>query len=362
MFIKNGSFKKHTHIISYVPPTIITQPLSATKNVGDNYNFFISVKGSKPLNYQWYKNSSSLTGLTSNELNLTNLQLSDDAEYYCEVSNNGYSIQSNIVKLTVVDSLSFVFQPYSVEANTNSNIFFSLSVSTSSPVTYKWYKNYLLYPANTDIIYINSITKNEEGIYFCVVSNLLTSITSVSASLKVNDSIIIKTQPVDTSSNIGDNITLNLSCVGTSPISAQWRKDNTNYGSLSVTNDGYVKLEINNVQNNDEGNYNCILSNVVGSITSNKVLFYINKPPEFILNPVSGIVFIGESFTFTSNATGTNPISYQWIKENEGNINGEIYKNYILSNIQNSNSGRYACIASNLYGTLTSTFATLSVV
>ena len=37
MFIKNGSYKKHTHIISYVPPTIITQPVGGTRSTGSSF-------------------------------------------------------------------------------------------------------------------------------------------------------------------------------------------------------------------------------------------------------------------------------------------------------------------------------------
>jgi hypothetical protein len=361
MFIKNGSYKKHTHIISYVPPTIINQPIGGTKSQGNDFTFTISARGSAPLTYQWYKNFSPILNETTNQLILTNLQLIDSGNYYCELINNGYLVESDIVNLNVLDSLSFATQPLSVQVNPNSNIFFSVSTVGSDPITYKWYKNSEIYPGTTDIIYINYVTKNEEGIYFVVASNLISSITSVSATLKINDEILIKNEPDDTSLNVGDNLTLTLSCVGTFPISAQWRKNNTNYGSLSVTNTGDVNLEIYNVQNSDEANYDCVLSNVVGSVTSNKALFYINRPPSFILNPVSGIVIVGDSFTFSSNATGTNPISYQWIKQNSGNANGEVYKNYTLSNIQFSNSGNYACVASNLYGTVTSTFATLSV-
>lgn len=361
MFIKNGSYKKHTHIISYVPPTIIIQPVGDIKNVGSDYTFTISAKGSNPLTYQWYKNNFPILGENYTELNLTNLQLIDDAEYYCEISNNGYLVNSDVVKLNILDTLSFVTQPSSVEVNQNSNIFFSVSVITSSPVTYKWYKDYLIYPGTANTIYINYVKENQEGSYFCVVSNLLTSITSNSATLTVNDPIIISDHPDDTLLNVGDNLTLSISCVGTFPISAQWRKNNTNYGSLSVTNDGDVKLQISNVQNTDEGNYDCVLSNIVGSVTSNKALFYINKPPQFILNPIDGIGYDETSFTFTSNASGTNPISYQWIKENEGLISQATLKDYTLTNLQFSNSGKYACIASNLYGSVTSTFASLSV-
>jgi alpha-tubulin suppressor-like RCC1 family protein len=361
MFIKNGSYKKHTHIISYVPPTIITQPVGGTKNVGSSHKFTILAKGSRPLTYQWYKNSTIIVGETSKELNLTNLQVSDDANYYCEVRNNGYLITSNTVKLTVLVDISFITQPTSLQVNPNSNVSFTASAVGTPPISYKWYKNSVIYTGTTHTIFINNVTKNEEGSYFVVASNLLTSITSNTATLSVNEIIVIKDQPDDTSLNVGDNLTLSLSCAGTFPISAQWRKNNTNYGSLSVTNTGDVELEITNVQYTDEGNYDCVLSNLVGSVTSNKAIFYINKPPVFTLNPSDGTGYTGQSFTFTSNATGTNPISYQWIKEDFGNVNGATLKNYTLDNITFSNSGKYACVASNLYGTVTSTFASLSV-
>jgi hypothetical protein len=361
MFIKNGSFKKYTHIISYVPPTIIIQPVGDIKNVGSDYTFTISAKGSNPLTYQWFKDYNPILNETTNQLILTNLLLSADGSYFCEVRNNGYLLESDIVDLTVIDSLSFSQQPESVSANPNSNVSFKVTVDSGTSVNYQWYKNSLLYPGTTDTLFINYVTENQEGTYFCVAYNLLAAITSNSVTLTVNDPIIIKEQPLDTTLTTGDNLTLNLSCVGTFPISAQWRKDNTNYGSLSTTNTGDVNLEIANIQPTDDGNYDCVLSNVVGSVTSNKALVYINRPPTFILNPSDGISILGNSFTFNSNASGTNPISYQWIKENEGNIAAATLKNYTLSNIQFSNSGNYACVATNLYGSVTSTFASLSV-
>lgn len=362
MFIKNGSYKKHTHIISYVPLSITTQPVDGIKNVGSNFKFTISAKGSRPLSYQWFKNYEPILNETTNELNLTNLQISDDGYYYCEIKNNGYLLESEVATLTVMDSLSFSQQPESLSANPNSNVSFYVTVDSNTPVYYEWYKNSELYSSNSNRIYINYITQNQEGTYFCVAYNLLTSITSNNVTLTVNDPIIIREQPTDAALLAGDNLTLTLSCVGTFPISAQWRKDDTNYGSLSVTNTGDIDLQITNIQNSDEGNYDCVLTNIVGSVTSNKALVYINKPPAFVLEPLSGTVQVNDSFTFTTNATGTNPISYQWIKENTGIVNGEVFKNYTLSNIQFSNSGNYACVASNLYETVTSTFVALSVV
>ena len=175
------------------------------------------------------------------------------------------------------------------------------------------------------------------------------------------NAIVITDQPDNTTLNIGENLTLSLNCVGTFPISARWRKNNTNFRPLSVVYDGAINLGISNVQITDEGNYDCVLTNIVGTVTSNKASFIINKPPTFTVNPININGYVGGSFTFTSNATGTGTISYQWIKQNSGNINGATSNSYTLDNITFSNSGKYACIASNLYGTITSTFASLSV-
>jgi hypothetical protein len=102
MFIKNGSFKKITHIISYVQPKIYIQPVGGTINVGNNYTFFINARGSIELTYQWYKNNFPLFGETKNSLTITNAQISDTSNYYCSVTNKNNTIQSDAAQLNVV--------------------------------------------------------------------------------------------------------------------------------------------------------------------------------------------------------------------------------------------------------------------
>jgi len=102
MFIKNGGFKKHSRIISYVQPNIYVQPIGGTINVGDDYTFTINARGSLDLTYQWYKNSFPLFGETNSYLKITNAQTSDASNYYCSVTNNRNTINSNIVQLEVI--------------------------------------------------------------------------------------------------------------------------------------------------------------------------------------------------------------------------------------------------------------------
>lgn len=88
-----------THI---VPPAITTQPASQTKNVGDAVTFNVVVGGTAPFDYQWQKNGSDITGANGPSLTLSNVQLSDAADYSVEVGNGAGVATSDPATLTVV--------------------------------------------------------------------------------------------------------------------------------------------------------------------------------------------------------------------------------------------------------------------
>lgn len=87
-----------THI---VPPTITTQPASQTANVGSNVVFTVVAGGTAPF-YQWQKNGSDIAGANGPSLTLSNIQLSDAADYSVEVSNDAGVATSDPATLTVV--------------------------------------------------------------------------------------------------------------------------------------------------------------------------------------------------------------------------------------------------------------------
>ena len=115
------------------------------------------------------------------------------------------------------------------------------------------------------------------------------------------------------------------------------------------------------MDNNDEGSYDCVLTNVVGSVTSTAFNIYVNKSMEFVVQPVSGTVNTGDSFTFTVEVKGTEPFYYKWIKDNPYVDLGITGNTLILNNIEVSDEAEYKCVVSNDVGTLTSLGASLSV-
>lgn len=92
-----------------------------------------------------------------------------------------------------------------------------------------------------------------------------------------------------------------------------------------------------------------------------KVTFTGSGAPFIGVNPQPTTVSVGESARFSVQASGTDPLSYQW-KKNGNNINGATSAEYELTNAQLAdNNASFVCVVSNSLGDATSEAATLTV-
>ena len=82
--------------------------------------------------------------------------------------------------------------------------------------------------------------------------------------------------------------------------------------------------------------------------------------PSITVQPVGAVRTVGQSYTFSVTATGTAPLSYQWRKGGE-DISGGTGISYTIDPIALSDAGSYDVVVTNLYGSVTSTAATLTV-
>ena len=85
-----------------------------------------------------------------------------------------------------------------------------------------------------------------------------------------------------------------------------------------------------------------------------------NVPPTIALQPVGGTVGIGASFTFTSSAFGSAPITYQW-KRNNVDVPGATNSSLTLTSITPAQAGTYTVVATNGSGSKASDPAELIV-
>jgi hypothetical protein len=357
-----GTYIQPSLIIAYVPPFTIIQPIGGTIREGTNYTFTVGVMGSPPFTYRWYKNNLPIAYGTDKDFPIFNATANDDANYYCVISNNKYSIQSDTVKLNVIDGISITRQPISINTNPSTTIFFDVSATGSGPITYDWYKeNTLISSSTNNSLYVFNTQTTDIGNYYCVLSNLVESVTSNTIQLTLNTPLSVVTFPNNITLNPGQTLNTSLSCTGTKPITAQWRKDGVNFKPQTVHNTGLIPLLIPNIQQINDGLYNCVLTNIVGTITSVSFLVHINESLGFTIQPVSGSVNIEDTFTFTANASGSEPIDYKWIKSNPYVDLGITGKTLTLNNIEITDQANYACVASNAIGSLTSLVVPLSV-
>ena len=98
-------------------------------------------------------------------------------------------------------------------------------------------------------------------------------------ALKVNEPPSIATQPVSQSVNSGATVTFTVSAAGSGPLNYQWRKGGTNLlngGAMSGATG--ATLTITGLVVGDAGNYDVLVSNSVGTATSNPASLTVNGP------------------------------------------------------------------------------------
>ena len=96
-----GGDDSSTSTTTVSAPTITTQPTSQTIAVGSAASFSVTATGSDTLTYQWYKDSSAISGATASTYTISSAATSDAGSYYVTVSNSGGTATSSTATLTV---------------------------------------------------------------------------------------------------------------------------------------------------------------------------------------------------------------------------------------------------------------------
>jgi hypothetical protein len=141
-----------------------------------------------------------------------------------------------------------------------------------------------------------------------------------------------------------------------SPASFQWTFDGTNI--VGATN---AVFSIADAQTTNAGTYAVVVSNAVSSVTSSNVVLFIGLPPTISVQPQSQPIGLDSSVTISAIVGGNAPLSYQWMFDS-AIITNATNSSLTLTNIQGTNAGTYAVIVTNLFGSITSSNAVLTVV
>jgi len=157
----------------------------------------------------------------------------------------------------------------------------------------------------------------------------------------------------------GGSASFGITATGSAPLSYQWYL-NTNSPVLGATN---ATLTLANVQLTNGGYYSIHVTNLFGSVTSSNALLVVQAPPVILTQPTNVTAYVGGLAAFTTAATGSPLLSYQWNFNGQTNfITGATNAVLTISNVQLANAGVYALTVTNGFGSAVSSNVTLTVI
>jgi len=162
-----------------------------------------------------------------------------------------------------------------------------------------------------------------------------------------------------------ENNTVVITCEAESmaPVNYKWKK-----GSTDVPGANSSTLVLQDIKFTESGNYTCIATNHIGSVTSSNTSVEVQELPAFFLQPSHQDIYLRDQngAQFKCNATGFPYPGFRWYRrlhnETEFIIIPEEDENeYTIPNTVPEHEGVYYCEAHNEQGTIQSRQVNLTV-
>lgn len=177
-----------------------------------------------------------------------------------------------------------------------------------------------------------------------------------------------RNQPVSRNVTNGANVVLTATVGGAAPFSYSWFLNGTNLAdSGNISGTTTALLSILSATASNSGSYQLVVTNLTGTVTSSITILNVGFIPTVSVQPASQTNLAGSSTAFLATTGGSTPQAYRWRRSGTNISNGSIYlgvttTNLILTGITTNAGGNYTLVATNLFGAITSSVVTLTVV
>jgi hypothetical protein len=348
------------------PPVIVQQPTPVSTQEGAFAQFQVLARGAPPLRFQWLRNTQPLSGAIGSNLLIYPASAADNGAQYAVVVTNDYgSVTSDTVSLTVAalpPGLLSGLQDTAVTAGAAA----TFAVTTTQPaglLTFQWSRNGSVIAGATSPSYTTpaTTTANNGDVYQVTISNTMGTVTS-SAKLSVQaltPPTIIQ-NPANASVTTGQAASFQVQASGSPPLAYQWQRNGT--AISGATGASYTTPAT--ALSDSGASFTVVVSNAAGSVNSVPATLTVADPtfaPTITQQPQNVATFSGQTATFSVTATGTAPLSYQWLR-NTVEITGATAASYTTPALSVSdNNTSFTVRVSNAQGSTTSNAAMLTV-
>jgi hypothetical protein len=174
--------------------------------------------------------------------------------------------------------------------------------------------------------------------------------------------------PTNRVANEGSTVSFSVSAGGTPTLLFQWFFNSNLIASATNATATNATLTLTNITTTNAGFYQVVVSNSFGTVTSTNARLTVtitNGAPIIAQQPQSQTVSNGSTVTFSVVASGAQPFTYQWLFNlfamDPAITPSATNATLILSNVITADSGFYEVIVSNIFGSVRSAAATLTV-
>jgi len=296
-------------VVVLEPLAILSPPGAATLCVGQPLHLEVAFQGSSPVGIQWFRDGAPIPGATSAQYDVGAVSPADQGVYTVELANGCGTLASAPVDVEVRAAPSIIADPVPASSCVGGSVLFSVTALGSPALFYQWFRDGQPLPGETSAsLSIAMVDAPAAGAYAVSVTNDCGSALSASASLAVLDPVVILVPPAPASLCEGDPLSLAVDAAGSPPLAFQWRRDGAAIpGATGAT------YTVPAVGSADAGTYSVSVTNACGSSDSGGAAVVVDIAPSISVPPQGVEVCPGEAVTLTVDASGSAPLSFQWL-------------------------------------------------
>ncbi|XP_036333523.1 Down syndrome cell adhesion molecule-like protein Dscam2 isoform X31 [Rhagoletis pomonella] len=358
-------------------PTFSTDSssFSYTRAVGQSFALLCQAQAFPVPIIRWYKFIEGTTRKQAVILNERVKQVSgtliikdavveDSGKYLCVVNNSvgGESVET---VLTVTAPLSAKIDPPTQTVDFGRPAVFTCQYSGNPIKTISWIKDGKSIGHSDQVLRIESVKKEDKGMYQCFVRNDQES-AEASAELKLGgrfDPPVIRQAFQEETMEPGPSVFLKCVAGGNPTPEISWELDGKKIANIdryqvgqyvTVNGDVVSYLNITSVHANDGGLYKCIAKSKVGVAEHSAKLNVYGLP--YIRQMEKKAIVAGETLIVTCPVAGYPIDSIVWERDNRAlpiNRKQKVFPNgtLIIENVErNSDQATYTCVAKNVEG------------